>query len=98
MPHLDEKVTARMIISETIRAMGENPDEQLIGELTVFDAVAAKVRAALPTTAPKVTECATVGCSQAATVRFERLGVGSDYCYGCYMRMQAIHAVQEAGQ
>lgn len=42
-----ETEMVRMTISETIRAMGENPDEQIIGELTVFDAVAARVRAAL---------------------------------------------------
>ncbi|MBI1620312.1 hypothetical protein [Aquamicrobium zhengzhouense] len=42
-----ETEMVRMTVSETIRAMGANPDEQIIGELTVFDAVAVKVRAAL---------------------------------------------------
>lgn len=46
--------------------------------------------------APKVTECATEGCEQTATVRFERGGVGSDYCHGCYMRIQTLTAAQEA--
>lgn len=43
-------------------------------------------------------ECATEGCAKTATVRFERGGVGSDYCYGCYMRIQALTAAQEAGK
>lgn len=45
--------------------------------------------------APKVTECATEGCAQTATVRFERGGVGSDYCHDCYMRIQALTAALE---
>lgn len=48
--------------------------------------------------APKVTECATEGCAQTATVRFERGGVGSDYCRDCYMRIQSLTAAQEAGK
>lgn len=43
--------------------------------------------------APMVTECATEGCAQAATVRFERGGVGSDYCHDCYMCIQALRAL-----
>jgi hypothetical protein len=48
--------------------------------------------------AQKVMECATEGCEQTATVRFERGGVGSDYCRDCYMRVQALPAAQEAGK
>lgn len=48
--------------------------------------------------APKVTECATEGCEQPATVRFERGGVGSDYCHDCYMRIQSLTAAQEASR
>jgi len=35
-------------------------------------------------------ECATEGCGKRATVRFERSGVGTHYCVGCYMRVQAL--------
>lgn len=48
----------RVTVSETIRAMGENPDEQITGELTVFDAVAAKVHAALTTAQKTRAACA----------------------------------------
>lgn len=48
--------------------------------------------------APKVTGCATEGCAQVATAHFEPGDVGSDYCHGCYMRIRALTAAQEAGK
>lgn len=38
----------------------------------------------------RLRECATEGCNRPATVRFERGGVGSEYCYPCYLKMQAL--------
>jgi hypothetical protein len=37
-------------------------------------------------------ECASDGCGKPATVRFERGGIGSEYCHDCSMRIQAIPA------
>lgn len=42
------------------------------------------------------TSCATEGCDRPATVRFERGGVGSEYCYPCYLKVQAL--AQEDGR
>ena len=49
---------------------------------------------ALAERAGGVRECATEGCENAASVRIERGGVGSDYCGPCYLRVQAIPHAQ----
>lgn len=41
---------------------------------------------------PSHKECATEDCARQATVRFERGGIGSDYCHDCYMRIQHLTA------
>lgn len=40
-------------------------------------------------------ECATEGCGRTATVRFERGGVGSHYCYACYLKVQSLSELVE---
>jgi len=42
---------------------------------------------------PAAQECATEGCGKPATVHFIRGGIGSYYCYDCYMRVQARAAL-----
>lgn len=57
-----------------------------------------RLRAALSGSSSGWRECATEGCTHAATVRFERGGVGSDYCHACYMRIQALPAAPQHGR
>lgn len=62
-----------------------------------------RIRAALTTPqapAPdweKAVECATEGCGNKATIRFERGGVGAHYCHDCYMRVQSLPAAPHLG-
>lgn len=62
----------------------EAENARLVKALAFADEQSAKIEAMLE---PHITwECA--GCDKPATVHFERGGVGSDYCYECYMRIQ----------
>ena len=38
----------------------------------------------------RLRECATEGCCNSATVHFVRGGIGSHYCYDCYLKVQAV--------
>lgn len=38
----------------------------------------------------RLRECATEDCNRPATVRFERGGIGSEYCHPCYLKGQAL--------
>lgn len=69
---------------------------KLEADLAFADQQSAKVEALLE---PHITwECASEGCGKPATIRFERGGVGSDYCRACYLRIQAIPAAREASR
>ena len=38
----------------------------------------------------RLRECASEGCCNSATVHFVRGGIGSHYCYDCYLKVQAV--------
>lgn len=85
-------------LSEALRTLLDCPDiadnDDKDEETHAAERVA---RAALSGSGSGWRECATEGCAHAATVRFERGGVGSEYCHACYMRIQALPAAPQQG-